>query len=385
MQNLQQESHEVHESNYSIPTLSKFSLIGNFLVWLTIICSACWRLIVRTSRDKCNFNLLPTFSKERLENQNYQEIALNKQNRFDTGIKELVNTDIKHLFVVIASLGQLCANAGWGFVQRIFVKSRYLMGLVFLTAVILFHPPSNMYSFADIGEESKLLNSGYNSNFSNQGFNGENSELSNFDNSALENSLERMSNENTEIKIDTNSDSLSPSADMENPIQLAQATPEVTLVGTATSGSFTLANYETTRTISELPNNIAQTVNSEITFMVSIPDSASNNFTVNYSLSEGTTGGNFLVIGSTETVTNNTVTRPLDLSSAQTSTFGGKKYFQGSFLLDNDHVHEDPNTITLTLLSGSGYTLSSNKTATVTVTDNDPAPATPTNVSGGRR
>ncbi len=373
--NFLQKSHEVNKLNYSIPTLSKFSLIRNFLVWLTIIFSACWRLIVRTTRDKCSSNLLPTYSKERLENQNYQELALNKQNKFDTGIKKLVNTDMKHLFVVIASLGQLCANAGLGLVQRTLVKFKYLMGLVFLTTVILFHPPSNMYSYAGIGEESKLLNSGYNNNFSNQGFNGENAELFNFDNSAVENSLERMSIENTEIKIDTNSDSLSPSADMENPIQLAQATPEVTLIGTATSGSFTLANYETSRTISELPNNIAQTVNSEITFMVSIPDSTSNNFILNYSLSQGA-GGNFLIFGSTETVTNNKVNRTLNLSSAQTSSFGGKKYFQGSFLLDNDHVHEDPSTITLTLETGSGYTLSSNKTATVTVNDNDPAPAT---------
>ena len=377
MNPIQPKSKNVCKLNYSVQTLSKFSLIGNFLAWLKIILITCWGLIVQTTHVKLISNLLSARNNNCLEKRNHLELGLLKLTKFKTRIKSTVNVDIKQLLTVLGSLRQLSANAGRNLVQGTFVKCKYLIGLVFLIAVILFHPPNNMYSFAGIGEESKSLNSDYNSNFTNQGFNGENTELFNFDNSAVENSLERMSIENTEIKIDTNSDSLSPSADMEDPIQLAQATPEVTLHGTATSSSFTLGNYRTSRTVPELPNNIPETVNSQIFFLVSVPETASSSIIVNYRVTESDSGGDFLI--------GTTGTRMLNFAAAQSSSSGGKKYFRDFFNLDNDFVHEEDGTITLTLETGSGYTLSSVEAefkATVTVTDNDPAPASPLTLVG---
>ena len=374
MKSISHKSQQVNELNNSIPTIPQFSLIGKFPVWLTIILSACWRLIIQTTRDKCNFNLLPAFSKERLEKRNPQELEQTKQAKFGIKVKEVVNANLKHLFTVIVSLGQLCANAGCGLIQRFFVKFKYLMGLVFLTAVILFHPPSNMYSYAGIGEESKSLNSGYDSNFTNQGFNSENTKLFNFDNSAVGNSLERMLNENAEIKIDTNPDPLSPSADTQIPIQLAQSTPEVTFHGLSSQSSFTLSNYSLNRTLSELPNNVPQTINSQIFFLVSIPDNPHGAISVNYTVTESDSGGDYLI--------GTTGTRTLNFATAQTSTFSGKKFFRGHFFLDNDHVDEPNGVITFTLQAGTGYTLSSTRSTTLNVTDNDDPPPNPLTLVG---
>ncbi len=142
MKSTSHKSQQANELNNSIPTNPIFNLIGKFLVWSTIILSACWRLIVQTTRDKCNFNLLSAIGKERLEKRNHQEPEQTKRAKFGTGVKKFVNADIKYPFTVIASLGQFCVNARLMLIQVVFGKWKYLIALMFLTTILQFQPNS---------------------------------------------------------------------------------------------------------------------------------------------------------------------------------------------------------------------------------------------------
>ena len=118
MKSTSHKSQQANELNNSIPTIPQFSLIRKFLVWLTTIFSTCWRLIVQTIRGNLISNHLSVLSKECLVKKDHRELELKKQVKFGIETKEVVNANMKHPFVVIASLGQLCANSGKMLVQR---------------------------------------------------------------------------------------------------------------------------------------------------------------------------------------------------------------------------------------------------------------------------
>ena len=134
-----QNSQIVNELNYPVPTLAIFSLIRKFLVRLMIILSTCWRLIVRTTRGKFNFTLLPVRYREYLEEQNHSEPELKKRAKFGTGVNKSVNTDMNLPCTAIASLGQLCANSGMMLIQRALGMSKFLLAVLLLGTVMLFH------------------------------------------------------------------------------------------------------------------------------------------------------------------------------------------------------------------------------------------------------
>ncbi len=149
-----------------------------------------------------------------------------------------------------------------------------------------------------------------------------------------------------------------------NLIQLANANPQVTLVG---SGSDTLTPSDYSKTgasVTEILNQLVH-IDSNIFFLVSLPASETFNFSINFSLTEQEYD-DFLKV--------KTVNRTFDLSTANHNSDSQNTYFQVVVDMENDLIHEVDGLITFTLLEGDDYSLDSNianRSMTVTLIDND--------------
>ena len=245
MRNLQQKSHEVDEISSLLPTSidSESNLIGIVQGWMISLLSACLDFIYQIKRRN---DLTATRSFSFGKPANTRKFGFCGVNpRSDLGITittSQAGVVAETQTTTIESLDEIYNVTKWTMFQKTIVKCKYLMGLVSLVAVLLFHPLGSMLSYAGIDGQSKLSSNSYNDNPTNQVNSGIQSELFNFDFSAVSEDVDEMLIDNSEIRIDTNSDTFSPSIDLQNPIKLAQSTPVAT---------FNIAESEITKTATE--------------------------------------------------------------------------------------------------------------------------------------
>ena len=245
MRNLQQKSHEVDEISPLLPTSidSEFNLIGIVQSWLISLLLACLDFIYLI---KCRIDLTAIRSFSFGKPANMRKFGFCGVNpRTELGItitKRQAGVVAETQTTTIESLEEIYNDTKWAMFQETIVKCKYPMILVLLVAVLLFHPLGSMLSYAGIDGQSELSSNSYNDNPTNQVNSGIHSELFNFDFSAVSEDVDEMLIDNSEIRIDTNSDTFSPSIDLQNPIKLAQSTPVAT---------FNIAESEITKTATE--------------------------------------------------------------------------------------------------------------------------------------
>ena len=247
MRNLQQKSHEVDEFSPLLPTSidSEFNLIGIVQSWLISLLLACsdFKYLIKCRND---LTAIRSFSFGKHTNmRKFSFCGVNP--RTDLGIT--ITTTTRQAGVIadtqattIESLEEIYRDTKWAMFQETIEKCKYPMGLVLLVAVLLFHPLGSMLSYAGIDRQLELSSNSYNDNSTNQGYSEIHSELFNSDFSAVSEDVNELLINNSEIRIDSNLDSLSPSIDLQNPIKLAQS---------ATVATFNIAESEITKTATE--------------------------------------------------------------------------------------------------------------------------------------